>query len=147
MFRADFTEHDLMLPRKFSCNGTQGSIQVKFPHKKSNVVMTAEILVANVFIPFEWRTAVKTPMSFDSGSRIIYRFTDWSDAQDFLDRLPHRMPSNMVTVLVSAQGNPMSIYEFLDHIDYGCFDYQCTHEPVRGLKKLKDELRDFGIAA
>ncbi len=109
--------------------------------------MTAEILAANVTIPTEWRTTVKTPMVFDSGSRIMYRFTDWDDAQDFIERLPRRMPSNKVTVLVSANGNPVSIYDFLDHIDYGCIDFHCTFEPVRGLKKLKDELRDFGIAA
>lgn len=136
-----------MIPRKFSCNGTQGSIAIKFPKAKSNFVMTAEVLVANAIIPNQWRTSNKTPMTFDSGTRIIYRFTDWSDAEEFLDRLPRSMPSNKVTVLVSTHGNPVSIYDFLDHIDYGCFDYHCTYEPVRGLKKLKDELRDFGIAA
>jgi hypothetical protein len=146
-FNTDFTVHERMLPRKFSCNGTQGSILIKFPIKKSNFVMTAEILVANAIIPNEWRTSVKTPMAFQSGTRIIYQFSDWSNAGEFIDRLPRRMPSNKVTVLVSAHGNPMSIYDFHDHIDHGCFDYHCTHEPLRGLKKLKDELRDFGIAA
>jgi hypothetical protein len=57
------------------------------------------------------------------------------------------MPSNKLTVLMGKTGYPMSIYDFLDHIDYGCFPFHCTYEPVRGLKKLKDELRDFGIAA
>jgi hypothetical protein len=109
--------------------------------------MTAEILVANAIIPSQWRTSNKTPMTFDSGSRIIYQFTNWIDVGEFLNRLPRRMPSNKLTVLVSAHGNPMSIYDFLDHIDHGGFAYHCTYEPVRGLKKLKDELRDFGIAA
>lgn len=146
-FKADFIRHSVMLPRKFYCNGTQGSVLVKFPAKKSNFVMTAEILVANAIIPNQWRTSNKTPMTFDSGTRIIYRFTDWSVAGEFIDRLPGRMPSNKVTVLMSNSGKPVSIYDFLDHIDYGCFDYHCTYEPVHGLKKLKDELRDFGIAA
>jgi hypothetical protein len=146
-FRTDGNGAHPMLPRKFSCNGTQCSILIKIPTKKSNFVMTAEILVANAIIPSQWRTSNKTPMTFDSGTRIIYQFKDWSDAEEFIDRLPRRMPSNKVTVLVSNSGNPVSIYDFLDHIDYGCIDFHCTFEPVRGLKKLKDELRDFGIAA
>jgi len=146
-FKADFIRHAVMRSRKFYCNGTQGSILIKFPTKKSNFVMTAEILVANAIIPSQWRTSNKTPMTFDSGSRIIYQFTNWIDVGEFLNRLPRRMPSNKLTVLVSAHGNPMSIYDFLDHIDHGGFAYHCTYEPVRGLKKLKDELRDFGIAA
>ncbi len=146
-FKTDFIRHGVMRPRKFCCSGTQASVLIKFPTKKSNFVMTAEILVANAIIPNAWGTSNKTSLSFDSGTRIIYQFTDWSDAEEFIDRLPRRMPSNKVTVLESNSGNPVSIYDFLDHIDYGCFDYHCTYEPVRGLKKLKDELRDFGIAA
>ena len=146
-FNTDFTMDRPMLPRKFYCNGTQGSILIKFPKAKSNFVMTAEILVANEAIDTKWSSFNKMPLVFDSGTRIIYQFTDWSDAGEFLDRLPNRMPSNKVTVVVSAFGKPMSIHDFLDHIDYGCTVLQCTFQPVRGLKKLKDELRDFGIAA
>lgn len=146
-FKTDFTRHSEMLPRKFSCNGTQGSILIKFPKAKSNFVMTAEILVANEAIDTKWSSFNKMPLVFDSGTRIVYQFTDWSDVGEFLDRLPRRMPSNKVTVMVSALGKPMSIHDFLDHIDYGCNVLECTYQPVRGLKKLKDELRDFGIAA
>ena len=146
-FRADFAEHDRMLPRKFYCNGTQCSIVIKFPKTKSNFVMTAEILVANEAIDTKWSSFNKMPLVFDSGTRIVYQFSNWSDAGEFIDRLPRRMPSNKVTVMVSALGKPMSIHDFLDHIDYGGNLLECTFEPVRGLKKLKDELRDFGIAA
>ena len=146
-FRKDFTMDCPMIPRKFYCNGTQCSIVIKFPTTKSNFVMTAEILVANEAIDTKWSSFNKMPLVFDSGTRIIYQFTGWSDVGEFLDRLPSRMPSNKVTVVVSALGKPMSIHDFLDHIDYGCNVLQCTFQPVQGLKKLKDELRDFGIAA
>jgi hypothetical protein len=146
-FRTDGNGAHPMLPRKFSCNGTQCSILIKFPTNKSNYVMTAEILVANAIIPNAWGASNKSSLSFDSGTHIIYQFTDWNDAEEFIDRLPRRMPSNKVTVLMSNSGNPVSIYDFLEHIDHGGFAYHCTYEPVRGLKKLKDELRDFGFAA
>lgn len=147
MFMKDFTMDRPMIPRKFYCNGTQCSIVIKFPKPKSNFVMTAEILVANEAIDTKWSSFNKMPLVFDSGTRIVYQFTDWSHAEEFIDRLPRRMPSNKVTVMVSALGKPMSIHDFLDHIDYGCNHLECTYQPVSGLKKLKDELRDFGIAA
>ncbi len=103
--------------------------------------------MANEAIESKLSTFNKMPLVFDSGTRIVYQFKDWSDASRFLDRIPRRMPSNKVTVLLSTDGNPVSIHDFLDHIDYGCCAFHCTYEPVRGLKKLKDELRDFGIAA
>ena len=146
-FKTDFIRHGVMRPRKFYCNGTQASVLIKFPKAKSNFVMTAEILVANEAIDTKCSSFNKMPLVFDSGTRIVYQFTDWSVAGEFLERLPRRMPSNKVTVMVSALGKPMSIHDFLDHIDYGCTVLECTYQPVRGLKKLKDELRDFGIAA
>lgn len=82
-----------------------------------------------------------------SGTIANYRFADWTDAEEFLDRLPRRMPSNKVTLLELSNGQPMSILDFLIHIDYGCNPVKCTYQPVQGLKKLKDELRKFGIAA
>jgi hypothetical protein len=147
IFRKDFTMERPMLPRKFYANGTQASIVIKFPAKQPNCVMTAEILVANEAIANMWSCFKKRQLVVDGGTHIIYQFTCWSAAGMFLDRLPGRMPSNKVTVLVSNHGNPVSIYDFLVNIDHEFFDYQCTYQPVRGLKKLKDELRDFGIAA
>ena len=142
----NFSRYGRMVPRKLSLEGADCRFILKVPGKNSNVVMTADFLVANEMVKRDNSNFRKKPVAFDNGSRITYQFTNWTQVEQFLDRLPERMPSNQVTIPI-ANGVPLTIHDFLNHIDYGGWYYQCSYQPVSGMKKLKDELRDFGIAA
>jgi len=108
--------------------------------------MTAEFLVAAKSVAGGRGVFRKKSMSFDNGTRITYQFLNWTEVDWFLERLPERMPSNQVTVPIAAGGHPLTVQSFLYHIDFGGGDYQYSYHPVRGMKKLQDELRDLGIA-
>ena len=72
---------------------------IKFPTTNSNFVMTADILVANESIDYQSGCHSMNKLVLHSGTIANYRFADWTDAEEFLDRLPRRMPSNKVTFL------------------------------------------------
>lgn len=146
IFGKDFTMDSPMIPRKFYCNGTQCSIVIKVPTTQSNFVMTAEILIANASVALTWSMFIRRQTVVNSGTHIVYQFKNWNYAEMFLNHLPRRMPSNNVTVIVSTQGKPMSIGDFMNQLEYGCNALNCNFMPMRGLERLKNELRSVGIA-
>ena len=136
-----------MKPRKLSFEGVDCRVVLKLHPVSSPAVMSAEFLIANETFNRNISTFSKKPFVFDSGSCITYQFYNWTQVEKFLERLPVHIPSNKVTIPVTANGHPMSIYDFIQHVDFGGTKYQCSYQPVRGMKKLREELRSFGIAA
>lgn len=151
----DFTRYSRMRPRKLSLDGADVRFLLSLPPKNSKIVMQADFLVANVTLDTKAKGSgyfSKKSSAFENGTKVTYQFKSWSEVETFIDRLPHQLPLNKVTILkarifygccVSFEGTD-AVEIFFNHLDGKDVEYSCSHQSVSGMKHLRDEMFAYG---
>ena len=133
--------------RRLSFDGVDVMLYFSVPKTDDTGVLQAHVLVSGKTTAPKKYVFHKDTAHWKYGTHITYSFTNWSLVLQFLERLPIMLPQDMITIPKYKNGNPMQIEAFLDHIEYGTWDYYCDYRRFSTMKDFVYELRSTGIAA
>jgi hypothetical protein len=133
--------------RRLSFDGVDVMVYFSFPKSDNEGVLHAHVLVSGKTSAPNKYMFHKHTAHWEHGTHIVYSLTNWFLVMQFLERLPRMLPQDMITIPKLMNGNPMQIEAFLDHIEYGTWDYYCDYRRFSTLRDLVHELKSTGIAA
>ena len=152
----DFSRYSKMRPRKLLVDGVELRFYIDIPPKSSGFVMQAHFLTPTFYEKTEAAQNGdfhQQVLVFDQGRRITFQFKSWNDAAKFLYRLPNQMPANKVTILsLNLKGNygfcadsVRALSYFMDHLSAGKYNYLSSHQMIKAMKHLRDEMVTVGF--
>jgi len=132
---------------RLSFDGVDVMLYFSVPKSDDTGVLQAHVLVSGETTAPKKYVFHKDTSHWKHGTHITYSFTNWSLVLQFLERLPITLPQDMITIPKIKNGNPMQIEAFLEHIEYGTWNYYCDYRRFSTIRDFVNELKSTGFAA
>ena len=147
-----------MHKRRFRFGDVDGCIWFEVPKPTSSVLIQMHILVADRQFMLYRRDLLTNVHNLGNGvtlradychagSKYTYSFEKWETFEVFLSRLPSSMPSGKITYIDSDDDSPLEVDYLINHLHQGTGRFSCVSTSSSALKKLRHQMRNFGVAA